>query len=158
MCEPSTDEKTSIALIGATLINGTGKPAIRDSTITIEGNGIKKVGTRNEIEVPEKATIIDLTGKTVTPGFIDSHLHYFIVSISVKTINLSDTKSLQETLDIVKERATKLEPGEWVHGILWDERARRIVRVTSSVTFPQKSCTKHHGSWQGSPSARFLVS
>jgi hypothetical protein len=41
--------------------------------------------------------------------------------MSVKTINLSDTKSLQETLDIVNERAAKLEPGEWVHGILWDE-------------------------------------
>lgn len=121
MCEPSTDEKTTIVLIGATLIDGTGRPALRDSTIIVEGNRIKKVGTRNEIKVPEKATIIDLTGKTVTPGFIDSHLHYFLVSMSVKTMNLSDTKSLQETLDIVKERATKLEPGEWVHGILWDE-------------------------------------
>ena len=94
MCEPSTDEKTSIALIGATLINGTGKPAIRDSTITIERNMIKYVGVRSKLKIPEEATIIDLTGKTVTPGFIDSHLHYFLVSMSVKTINLSDTKSL----------------------------------------------------------------
>ena len=121
MCESSTDEKTSVALIGATLLDGTGRPALKDSMIIIDGNRIKEVGLKDQIEIPKRATIIDLTGKTMTPGFIDSHLHYFIVSVSVKTINLSDTKSLQETLDIVKERAEELEPGEWVHGILWDE-------------------------------------
>jgi predicted amidohydrolase YtcJ len=121
MCESSSDESSCVVLVGATLIDGTGQLPLSDSAILIERNMIKYVGVRSKLKIPEEATIIDLTGKTVTPGFIDSHLHYFIVSISVKTINLSDTKSLQETLDIVKERATKLEPGEWVHGILWDE-------------------------------------
>ena len=92
MSELSTDEKTSIALLGATLIDGTGRPALKDSAIIVDGN-------------------IDLTGKTITPGFIDSHLHYFIVSMSVKTINLSDTKSLQETLDTL-EAALEATPRE----------------------------------------------
>ena len=121
MCEPSTDEKTPVALIGATLIDGTGRPALRDSTITFDGNRIKKVGTRDEIKVPEKATIIDLTGKTITPGFIDSHYHHFIYSTSPRFIDLSETKSLQGALNIVEERAAKLEPGKWIHGMSWDE-------------------------------------
>jgi len=111
MSELSTDEKTSIALLGATLIDGTGRPALKDSAIIVDGNIIKEVGSHNQIKSPEKATIIDLTGKTITPGFIDSHLHYFIVSMSVKTINLSDTKSLQETLDTL-EAALEATPRE----------------------------------------------
>ncbi|MQY82135.1 amidohydrolase family protein [archaeon] len=121
MCESSTDEKNSIALTGATLIDGTGRPALRDSTIIVEGNRIKKVGTRNEIEVPEKTAIVDLTGKTITPGIIDSHLHHFLVSILSKIDFLSDVESLQEALNVVEEKAAKLKPGEWVHGYGWDE-------------------------------------
>jgi len=121
MCESSTDEKTSIALIGATLIDGTGRPALKESTIIIDGNKIKEVCSKNQIKVPEKATVLDLTGKTITPGFIDSHFHHFLSSILSKINFLTDIESLQETLNIVKEKATKLKPGEWVHGYGWDE-------------------------------------
>ncbi len=80
------------------MIDGTGKPTLKDSTIIIDGNRIKEVGSRIKIEIPEEATNIELTGITITPGFIDSPLHYFIFSISPKFINLSDTKSLQEAV------------------------------------------------------------
>jgi hypothetical protein len=121
MSELLINGKTSVALIGATLIDGTGRPALRDSTIIIEGNKIKEVGSKNQIKAPEKTAIVDLTGKTITPGIIDSHFHYFGLSLIQKFITLSDSKSLKETLNLVKEKAAKLKPGEWVHGYGWDE-------------------------------------
>jgi len=121
MFESSSVEYSCIAIIGATLIDGTGKQPLTDSAIIIDGNRIKQVGSRSQINIPEKATIIDLTGKTITPGFIDSHYHYHIFSIIAKMLNLSNTKTLHQALNQVKVKASKLEPGEWISGYGWDE-------------------------------------
>ena len=120
MYESSSIEDSCIAFIGATLIDGTGKPPLPDSAIIIDGNKIKEVGSKNQIKAPEKTVIIDLTGKTITPGIIDSHFHYFGYSL-IQKIMLPDSKSLKETLNMIKEKAAKLKPGEWVHGYGWDE-------------------------------------
>ncbi|NQT07655.1 amidohydrolase [Candidatus Bathyarchaeota archaeon] len=164
MRESSTDEKTSIALIGATLIDGTGRPALKNSTVIIDGNKIKEVGSKNQIKVPEKVTIIDLTGKTVTPGFIDSHYHYFIFSLSPRFIELSDTKSLQETLNRVEERANQLEPGEWIHGMGWDEsnwpENRFITTEDLDATSPDNPVGLSRVDWHtivfNTPALRFM--
>jgi predicted amidohydrolase YtcJ len=121
LCESLAVDNTSIAFIGATLIDGTGKPPLTDSTIIIDGNRIKQVGSRTQIRIPENAKIVELTGKTITPGFIDSHCHYYLITLMDKVLNLIETKSLQEALEIVKEKATTCKPGEWIHGYGWDE-------------------------------------
>jgi N-acetylglucosamine-6-phosphate deacetylase len=43
--------------------------------ILIEGKFIKEVGKVNELRIPNDAQVIDVEGKYITPGFIDSHLH-----------------------------------------------------------------------------------
>ena len=65
-----------IAIEGATIINGTGNPSIRNGTIVIEGARIRDVGARNEVQVPKNAQIIDGKGKWVIPGLIDAHVHF----------------------------------------------------------------------------------
>lgn len=117
----SSNENSCVAFIGATLIDGTGKPPLHDSVIITDGNRIKQVGSRTQISVPENAEIVDLTGKTVTPGFIDSHCHYYLLTFMDKIINLTEIKSLQEALEAVKEKATTCKPGEWIHAYGWDE-------------------------------------
>ena len=58
----SSSTQVPIVLTGATLIDGTGNPPIKDSVIIIEGNKIKKVGSHTEIIIPEIKQNIDLTG------------------------------------------------------------------------------------------------
>ncbi|MBM4189047.1 MAG: amidohydrolase family protein [Gemmatimonadetes bacterium] len=65
----------SVALVGATLIDGTGAPPIPNATILIEGSRIKAVGPRRAVSVPAGTTVIDATGKYLLPGFIDLHMH-----------------------------------------------------------------------------------
>jgi imidazolonepropionase-like amidohydrolase len=60
---------------GGKLIDGTGRPAIENSVIIIEGKRFKAVGRDVEVPIPPDAEVIDVRGKTVLPGFIDGHAH-----------------------------------------------------------------------------------
>jgi imidazolonepropionase-like amidohydrolase len=66
----------TVALVGATLIDGTGTPALNDSTVLIQGGKIVSAGLRDKVKLPKDAQIVDLTGKTIVPGLWDMHAHF----------------------------------------------------------------------------------
>ena len=63
------------ALVGATLIDGTGRPAVTDSAVLLDGDRIQAVGPRGAVEIPPGTEEIDLSGMTLLPGLIDTHDH-----------------------------------------------------------------------------------
>ncbi|MDE0157358.1 MAG: amidohydrolase family protein [Gammaproteobacteria bacterium] len=67
----------TLALHGATLIDGTGAPPLENSVILIEGNEFARVGSADDIKIPEGANIIDAEGKFVIPGMMDANIHLF---------------------------------------------------------------------------------
>ncbi len=80
---------------GGTLIDGTGKPTVGDCVVVIAGSKIVEVGPAGEVEIPEEAEVIDAKGKTVIPGFIDSHTHFILMGVrTLTTLDLSKTKSI----------------------------------------------------------------
>jgi hypothetical protein len=64
-----------IALEGATLIDGVGGRPVQDALIIIRNGRIEAVARMNEIPVPKDAERVNLVGKTIIPGLIDSHTH-----------------------------------------------------------------------------------
>ncbi len=72
------------AIVGATVIDGNGGPPLRDATVVVVGKRIEAVGPRASVEVPAGASIIDGTGKFVTPGFIDTNVHISMTFASRK--------------------------------------------------------------------------
>jgi imidazolonepropionase-like amidohydrolase len=66
----------SLAIVGGTLIDGTGSAPVADSVIVIEKGRIVASGPRSEIKIPHGATKIDARGKTILPGLWDMHAHF----------------------------------------------------------------------------------
>jgi hypothetical protein len=67
----------NLALINGTIIAGTGA-VIQNGVLLIKGNRIEKVGEGQALEVPEGYRTIDLHGRTVLPGFFNTHVRILI--------------------------------------------------------------------------------
>ncbi|NAS32772.1 amidohydrolase family protein [Flavobacteriaceae bacterium R38] len=67
--------KGTVLLKGGRIITMKGDEVIENGDVLIENNRIKAIGASGSLNVPGKATVIDVSGKTITPGFIDTHAH-----------------------------------------------------------------------------------
>lgn len=68
-------QSDALALIGATAIDATGALPIHDAIILIEKGQIISLGQRSGMEIPDRFQRRDLSGLTLLPGLIDSHVH-----------------------------------------------------------------------------------
>ncbi len=73
--EKTAQPSGSIAFTHATIITMKNEEVIDDGTIVVKGNQIVAVGKTNEVTIPANAKVMDATGKTILPGFIDAHAH-----------------------------------------------------------------------------------
>ena len=64
------------ALVGATLIDGTGAPAVPDSVVVLRDGKIECAGSRSACPVPAGIDVTDLKGMWLTPGLVDAHVHF----------------------------------------------------------------------------------
>ena len=72
----SPEFKGVIAITGVTLIDGKGGEPVPDAVVTIEGDRITAVGTRQTVTIPKRARVIDAKGKFLLPGLWDMHAHF----------------------------------------------------------------------------------
>lgn len=66
----------SFALVGATLIDGTGGALISDAVVVVKNGRITAAGPRTKVRIPGGTRRIDVTGKYIVPGLFDMHAHY----------------------------------------------------------------------------------
>src|SRR6185295_9572713 len=64
------------AIVGATLVDGTGRAPVPDSVVVVQGDRIVAAGPRAGVKVPRGARVIDGKGRWVVPGLWDMHAHF----------------------------------------------------------------------------------
>jgi predicted amidohydrolase YtcJ len=89
--------------------------------VAIKANRIVFVGSNDEAKRFHAAKIVDLHGRTVVPGFTDSHCHIFGIGDREMRLNLEGTNSREAFLARVKERVDKTGRGKWITGRGWIE-------------------------------------
>ena len=72
---PRDEPRGTIVLRGGRAVTMKGKQIIENADIVVTNNRIVAVGKRDSVTIPAGAHIVDVSGKTVTPGFIDTHYH-----------------------------------------------------------------------------------
>lgn len=103
--------------------------------VAIKNNKILFVGNLQDIELfkNEETKIIDLKGKTMTPGLVEGHGHFMGLGYNELNLDLINTKSYQDIIDAVAERVKTAKPGEWIigrgwHQSKWDSMPKTMVK------------------------------
>ena|SRR2546426_2164758 len=91
-------------------------------TLAIHGSRIIAVGSDADIAkwVGPSTRKIDAQGKSVLPGFIDSHVHFSSGGGEISGVQLRDANTPTEFARRIGEHAKKLTKGEWMLGGTWD--------------------------------------
>jgi imidazolonepropionase-like amidohydrolase len=104
------------ALVGGTVIDGTGKPAIPNAVVLVAGDRLACVGSREQCEVPSGATRVDVTGRFLTPGLVDAHVHLGRTGWLDGRPDLVDAPTLFSYADTA--RALRAHPERWYRSYL----------------------------------------
>jgi imidazolonepropionase-like amidohydrolase len=72
----SGSRASTIAIVGGTLIDGTGAAPVPDAAVVIHNGRIVAAGPRSKIKIPKRANVVDARGKTILPGLWDMHAHF----------------------------------------------------------------------------------
>jgi predicted amidohydrolase YtcJ len=88
--------------------------------LVVTGNRISAIGRgTGKSHAGRNTEVIDLRGMAITPGLIDSHIHLLDYAWSLQRVSLSNCRSKNEVMSVLKERATRSIPGEWIQGRGW---------------------------------------
>ncbi len=92
------------------------------SAILIAGGRIIAIGDKNKLENLAHGRVEkqDMKGATILPGLTDAHIHMQYYSLGLSKVDC-ETKTKEECLQRVAERARNSKPGEWVLGHGWQQ-------------------------------------
>jgi predicted amidohydrolase YtcJ len=111
--------------MNAVLYNGRIHPQYRTgkfpTAMALTGGKIVDIGyaTRPLIQKYPRHRRIDLDGRTVLPGFVDSHVHFYFWAATLDTVHLDHTATFDDALNVIKSFVAGSSVGEWIVGDGW---------------------------------------
>ncbi|HYG20840.1 MAG TPA: amidohydrolase family protein, partial [Ohtaekwangia sp.] len=93
------------------------------SAVAVKDGKILYVGDDAQLKkyIDDETTVVDLQGKTVTPGFIEGHGHIMGIGYNELELDLLQVSSYEEIVGLVREAVRKAPPGQWIIGRGWHQ-------------------------------------
>lgn len=141
-CNPIRNT-ADLILINGKIITVDQKFSIKHA-VAVKKDKIVAVGTNQEIKkmADQKTKVIDLKGKTVIPGLIDSHCHPESASLSELDGDLPDLHTIAELLSWIKGQTMVKQKGEWI--ILPKLFSTRLKEMRAPSLFELDSVAPYH--------------
>ena len=91
--------------------------------LAVQGGRIVAIGSDAEIQpyIGKATQVLDLTGMTAVPGFIEGHGHFLELGDSLMQLDLTQTKDWDSIVAMVAAAVKKAKPGEWIIGRGWHQ-------------------------------------
>ena len=98
-------------------------PIIEDGGVAAKDGKVIAVGTAADVQqfIGEHTEVIDASGKILTPGFVECHMHCKWTGEQMLNLDFNGVTSRQAILDAVAEKAANTPDGEWIEGDGWNE-------------------------------------
>ncbi len=90
-----------------------------ESAVAVDGGRIVAVGGDELRARFTPARTVDLAGRTLMPGFTDTHVH--VQSVSPRDIDVAAARSIGEVQQMLRAKAARLGAGQWITGYGWQE-------------------------------------
>lgn len=121
-CSETPKETATMLIYGGTIYTVDSTSTTVEAVVT-KDNKILFAGSLEEAKTykNENTKVLDLKGKTMTPGFIEGHGHFMGLGYNELNLDLINTTSYQDIVDAVAERVKTAKPGEWITGRGWHQ-------------------------------------
>jgi predicted amidohydrolase YtcJ len=109
-----------LVLINGKVLTMDDRSSVVEALAVLDGK-ILATGSNASVKsiISARTRVLDLAGKTVVPGLIDTHAHFKAAGLSEYVVSMSRAKTVVEALDAIKTFAAKKNPGEWIVGGAW---------------------------------------
>jgi predicted amidohydrolase YtcJ len=98
-----------------------GPASERVEVVVVDGGRIVAVGPRGLEAAHPGATVVDLAGRTLVPGFIDAHAHLSIAALHPRWADLTAVRDVEGLHAALRAQAAAEPDVEWVRGVGWSD-------------------------------------
>jgi predicted amidohydrolase YtcJ len=120
-CAPDREPATLVVKGGTIYTMDPAQPKVE--AVVVVADTIAFAGSEKEANewIGKETKVIDLQGKTMTPGFVEGHAHIMGIGYNELNLDLMGVTSFDEIVARVQEAVSKAKPGEWIIGRGWHQ-------------------------------------